>query len=66
MCVEVNLSNTTTTNIRIDSKLKEEADSSEIPNLITRTAIEEAEELINNKNSQKFSNVNDLFDDLDL
>lgn len=52
--------------IRIDSKLKAEAKPCNIPNLITRNAIEEADNLINNKNSQKFSNVNDLFDDLDL
>ena len=52
--------------IRIDSKLKAEEKPCNIPNLITRNAIEEANNLINNKNSQKFSNVNDLFDDLDL
>lgn len=62
------LSKATTKNmsIRIDSKLKAEAEPCNIPNLITRNAIEEADDLINNKNSQKFSNVNDLFDDLDL
>lgn len=98
--VEVfNLSKITTTNIsiRMDSKLKEEAEklfsqlgmnlstafnifvrqslrekripftiSCNIPNLVTRNAIEEADNLINNKDSKKFSNVNDLFDDLDL
>lgn len=48
----------------MDSKLKEKPCN--IPNLITRNAIEEADDLINNKNSQKFSNVNDLFADLDL
>lgn len=46
----------------MDSKLK--AKPCNIPNLITRNAIEEADDLINNKNSQKFSNVNDLFADL--
>ncbi len=50
--------------IRMVSKLK--AKPCNIPNLITRNAIEEADDLINNKNSQKFSNVNDLFTDLDL
>lgn len=39
--------------------------SCDIPNLITRNAIEEADNLINNKDSKKFSNINDFFDDLD-
>ena len=92
------MSKITTTNIsiRMDSKLKEEAEKlfnqlgmnlstafnifvrqslrekripfaiyCDIPNLVTRNAIKEADNLINNKDSKKFSNIDNFFDNLD-
>lgn len=92
------MSKITTTNIsiRMDNKLKEEAEqlfnqlgmnlstafnifvrqslrerripfiiSCNTPNLVTQNAIDEAENLINDNNSERFSNVDDLFDGLD-
>lgn len=39
--------------------------SCDIPNAITKNAISKAENLINDNNSKRFSNVDNLFDDLD-
>ena len=92
------MSKPTTTNIsiRMDNKLKEEAEklfnklgmnlstafnifvrqslrerripfviSCDVPSTITQNAMNEAENLINDNNSKRFSNIDDLFDDFD-